>query len=157
MSLRRAIARMIPEAWQNDALMPEARVTRVDRDTVRRRGAIAGVLARMAAREIDVLVSPFGSLDGAQRTASGMRVGGWAIDPDVVAPISVHVYSNGTYVGSLSASSPRSDVGAVFRPYGSGHGFQGTVTSRPGRQTVCAYGINTGAGGNSLLGCTSVA
>ena len=38
------------------ALMPGARVTRVDRDTVRRRGAIAGVLASMAAREIDVLV-----------------------------------------------------------------------------------------------------
>lgn len=116
-----------------------------------------GANTALRCAEIDVLVSPFGSLDGAQRTASGMRVGGWAIDPDVVAPISVHLYSNGTYVGSLSASSPRSDVGAVFRPYGSGHGFQGTVTSRPGRQTVCAYGINTGAGGNSLLGCTSVA
>ncbi len=38
------------------ALMPDARITRVDRDTVRRRGAIAGVLASMAAREIDVLV-----------------------------------------------------------------------------------------------------
>ncbi len=38
------------------ALMPDARVTRVDRDTVRKRGAIAGVLASMAAREIDVLV-----------------------------------------------------------------------------------------------------
>jgi primosomal protein N' (replication factor Y) len=38
------------------ALLPEARVTRVDRDTVRRRGAIAGVLASMAARRIDVLV-----------------------------------------------------------------------------------------------------
>ncbi|MBA3948584.1 MAG: primosomal protein N', partial [Acidobacteria bacterium] len=38
------------------ALLPAARVTRVDRDTVRRRGAIAGVLSQMAAREIDVLV-----------------------------------------------------------------------------------------------------
>ena len=38
------------------ALLPDARVTRVDRDTVRRRGAIAGVLASMAARKIDVLV-----------------------------------------------------------------------------------------------------
>src|SRR5690606_13076948 len=37
-------------------LLPEARVARVDRDTIRRRGAIAGVLASMAAREIDVLV-----------------------------------------------------------------------------------------------------
>jgi primosomal protein N' (replication factor Y) len=38
------------------ALFPGARVGRVDRDTVRRRGAIAGLLARFAAREIDVLV-----------------------------------------------------------------------------------------------------
>ena len=35
---------------------PIARVARVDRDTVRRRGAIAALLARFAAREIDVLV-----------------------------------------------------------------------------------------------------
>jgi len=38
------------------ALLPEARVTRVDRDTVRRRGAISGVIEAMAARKIDVLV-----------------------------------------------------------------------------------------------------
>jgi primosomal protein N' (replication factor Y) len=38
------------------ALLPEARITRVDRDTVRRRGAITGLLAAMAARKIDVLV-----------------------------------------------------------------------------------------------------
>ncbi len=35
---------------------PGARVARVDRDTIRRRGAIAALLARFAAREIDVLV-----------------------------------------------------------------------------------------------------
>ncbi len=35
---------------------PEARVARVDRDTIRRRGAIAALLARFAARELDVLV-----------------------------------------------------------------------------------------------------
>jgi primosomal protein N' (replication factor Y) len=38
------------------ALFPQARVGRVDRDTVRKRGAIAALLARFAAREIDVLV-----------------------------------------------------------------------------------------------------
>ena len=37
-------------------LLPTARVGRVDRDTVRRRGAIAALLARFSAREIDVLV-----------------------------------------------------------------------------------------------------
>jgi primosomal protein N' (replication factor Y) len=35
---------------------PEARIARVDRDTVRRRGAIARVLRRFARRELDVLV-----------------------------------------------------------------------------------------------------
>jgi primosomal protein N' (replication factor Y) len=38
------------------ALFPHARVGRVDRDTVRRRGAIAALLTRFAAREIDILV-----------------------------------------------------------------------------------------------------
>jgi primosomal protein N' (replication factor Y) len=38
------------------ALFPQARVGRVDRDTIRRRGAITALLARFAARELDVLV-----------------------------------------------------------------------------------------------------
>jgi primosomal protein N' (replication factor Y) (superfamily II helicase) len=38
------------------ASFPGARVGRVDRDTIRRRGAIATLLARFAARELDVLV-----------------------------------------------------------------------------------------------------
>ena len=37
-------------------LLPAARVARVDRDTIRRRGAIAALLTRFAARDIDVLV-----------------------------------------------------------------------------------------------------
>src|SRR5260370_970880 len=38
------------------ALFPSARVGRVDRDTIRRRGAIGALLARFAAKELDVLV-----------------------------------------------------------------------------------------------------
>jgi primosomal protein N' (replication factor Y) len=38
------------------SLFPQARVGRVDRDTIRRRGAIAAMLASFANREIDVLV-----------------------------------------------------------------------------------------------------
>ena len=37
-------------------LLPGARIARVDRDTIRRRGAIQAVLARVAARKIDVIV-----------------------------------------------------------------------------------------------------
>ncbi|MFN8057830.1 MAG: primosomal protein N' [Vicinamibacterales bacterium] len=38
------------------ALLPDARIARVDRDTIQKRGAIATILARFAARTIDVLV-----------------------------------------------------------------------------------------------------
>ena len=38
------------------ALLPEARVARIDRDTVRRRGAVALVLGSFGRRELDVLV-----------------------------------------------------------------------------------------------------
>ena len=38
------------------ALFPDARVGRVDRDTIRRRGSLAGLLNRFAKRELDVLV-----------------------------------------------------------------------------------------------------
>ena len=46
------------ERVEQDVLLacPQARVARVDRDTMQRRGAIGTVLARFAAREIDVLV-----------------------------------------------------------------------------------------------------
>jgi len=38
------------------ALFPQARVGRVDRDSVRRKGALASLLSRFAARELDILV-----------------------------------------------------------------------------------------------------
>jgi primosomal protein N' (replication factor Y) len=38
------------------ALFPDARIGRVDRDTIRRRGAIAAMLEKFAAKELDVLV-----------------------------------------------------------------------------------------------------
>jgi primosomal protein N' (replication factor Y) len=60
------------------AQFPSARVARVDRDTIRRRGAIAGMLARFAAGEIDILV-------GTQMIAKG------------------HDFPNVTLVGVISA------------------------------------------------------
>lgn len=117
----------------------------------------AGVDTALRCVDVTVEVSPHGSLDGVQRTGDGMRVSGWAIDPDVATPITVSVYSNGVFVGSMVASTARPDVGAAYPRYGAGHGFSGLVTAQPGRQTVCAYGINVASGGNALLGCTSVA
>jgi hypothetical protein len=98
---------------------------------------------------------PFGSFDLATGVPGGVRVGGWAIDPDTATPIPVHVYvdSAGT---ALLADQSRPDVAAAFPGYGSPHGFGATVAATPGSHRVCAYGINSGIGANSLIGCKTV-
>jgi hypothetical protein len=54
------------------------------------------------------------------------------------------------------ASHPRSDVGAAFPSYGPIHGYSETMTAKPGVHSVCLYGINTGPGVSSQLGCRVV-
>jgi uncharacterized protein YkwD len=114
----------------------------------------------LGCRWVTVDPSPFGSLDRAQRvSAATVQVTGWTIDPDLSAPIVVHVYvdDGGTNLGK--ADDDRPDVGAVFvyGGWGSSHGFSGVVTVGPGVHRVCAYGINVGLGANQLLGCTLTA
>jgi len=96
---------------------------------------------------------PFGYLDTVTRVSGGVRVTGWAIDPDVVAPIDVHVHLNGAPVLAVRADRNRPDVAAVHPVYGASHGYDAVVPAAAGA-TVCVYAINTPAGGpNPLLGC----
>ncbi len=99
---------------------------------------------------------PIGSFDKAVSTNGGttVAVSGWAIDPDTVAPDTVHVYVDAAG-SALTASSGRPDVGAAYPGYGDTHGFTATLTGLPaGSHWICAYGINiAGAGGNTTLGC----
>lgn len=100
---------------------------------------------------------PFGSLDAANPGVGSISVGGWVVDRDAApGPTNVHVYVDGNGVNIGSASSPRPDIGAIFPAFGADHGFNATIGASPGSHTVCAYGINSGPGGNSLLGCRSV-
>ncbi|MGH9244852.1 MAG: hypothetical protein ACRD29_11145, partial [Acidimicrobiales bacterium] len=100
--------------------------------------------------------NPFGHLDLVRRVPGGLRVAGWAIDPDTAAPISVHVYAAGVAHGT-SANRSRPDVGARYPAYGPDHGFDLTVPIGLGGVRVCAYGINVGRGThNPLIGCHTV-
>ena len=102
--------------------------------------------------------TPFGSLDAAQGSPGSVSVAGWTIDPDTAAPITVHVYVDGQGFVMGPASLARADVGAAYPTYGPNHGFNAQINGiTPGPHTVCAYGINTGAGQNKTLGCRSVA
>lgn len=100
---------------------------------------------------------PFGSLDTAVGGSGTIHVTGWAIDPDVVTPIVVHIYVDGRATAALTANGYRPDVAAAFPGYGSAHGFAGDVGASPGTHLVCAYGINAGPGNaNPLFRCLRV-
>lgn len=103
--------------------------------------------------------NPFGHFDSAARSSGGgVRVAGWAIDPNTVNAVEVHAYVNGTFVGAFSAGTSRSDVGAAFPAFGANHGFDTIVWDPGGPLQVCLFAINVGPGStNPLLGCRSVA
>lgn len=100
--------------------------------------------------------SPFGNFESAVPTEAGAIVSGWAIDPDSIQPISVHVYVNGRWGGSFTADSVRSDVGAAYPVYGVAHGFAIPLGLERGQNNICVYPINVGPGANVALTCRLV-
>ena len=99
---------------------------------------------------------PIGSVDTVTAAATSISVAGWAIDPDTTAPITVHVYLDGSAVLGTVANSLRTDVGAAFG-MGDLHGFSGTVPAAAGRHTLCVYALDAGGSGNNpQLGCSNV-
>jgi hypothetical protein len=100
---------------------------------------------------------PFGVLDRVDGVAGGARVQGWAIDPDTVDPIPVHVYVDGRPVRAVPANALRPDVGAAYPLYTATHGFDTTVPMASGSHVVEAYAINAGPGAaNAYLGAKVV-
>ena len=79
-----------------------------------------------------VNTNPFGSMDGAGRSNGGVRVRGWALDPDTTGAVGVHVYVDGRPVAALTANNSRADIGAAFRAYSASHAFDATVPLGPG-------------------------
>ncbi len=104
----------------------------------------------------DVANRPFGTVDQIEAYPGGVRVRGWAIDPDTPDPIQVHVYVGG--VGSvLVADTARADVGAAYPASGSRHGFDARIpVTQGGSGSVCLYAINVARGSNVLLRCADV-
>jgi hypothetical protein len=100
--------------------------------------------------------APVGALTGAMGGSGTIAVSGWAIDPDTIGPIGVHVYVDATGVAT-TASSPADGIDPAYAAYGRDHGFSLSIPAARGSHQVCAYAINAGAGGNVQLGCRTVA
>lgn len=99
--------------------------------------------------------APVGSIDAVDVSGTSARVTGWAVDPDTRSPINVHIYV-GSVGQAFIADKANNGSLSAFPSYGSSHGFDQTVTIPSGSSTICVYGINTGPGGHSLLGCKQV-
>ncbi|MFF2488797.1 hypothetical protein ACFVSU_20520 [Microbacterium sp. NPDC058062] len=98
--------------------------------------------------------APLGNFEGIAASAGGATMSGWALDPDTSASIKIHIYVGATGA-EYTANKPRADVGAAYR-LGDAHGFSEFVSMPSGKNSVCVYAINTGAGGHSFLGCRDV-
>lgn len=116
----------------------------------------SGANTQIGCRSIVMASNPFGSLDVLGRSPDGLRVAGWAIDPDTANPIEVHVYVNGGGTNLGPANRNRPDVEAAYPGYGANHGYDQTIMVPSGALDVCVYAINAGAGANVLFGCWMV-
>jgi hypothetical protein len=102
--------------------------------------------------------APFGHVDrvDAEAGLQSVLVQGWVIDRQTADPVPVHVYVNGVLRAGPAADRSRLDVAAAFPSFGDRHGYAVSVPARAGINVVCVYGINVGAGSNSLIGCRDV-
>ncbi|MEB0286825.1 hypothetical protein QN355_09715 [Cryobacterium sp. 10S3] len=99
--------------------------------------------------------SPIGVMSDMWTTPNGISMWGWALDPDTVAAIPVHVTVDGVWT-VFTADAANAGVGQAYPAYGPNHGFGGTIKATPGKHTVCAWGVNQGLGANLALGCRTV-
>jgi hypothetical protein len=101
--------------------------------------------------------APQGVIEGAFHVSSApghVRVVGWALDPDLAAPIQVHVYVSGRMAGMGTAGLARPDLarnGVVPSV-----GYDLTVQASDGNHQVCVYGIDDASGPSTLLGCRDI-
>lgn len=100
---------------------------------------------------------PKGNFEAATPKPGTVDIQGWALDPDTIDPVSVHVYVDGKWGGAYLADGDRPDVGRVFPGYGSAHGFVASLGGlSPGTREICVYGIDVRGTANTQIGCKRV-
>lgn len=115
-----------------------------------------GANIRLGCRFITAMSgSPIGSADVITGSAGQITTGGWVFDPDTSAPAQIRMEVDGAPTLFASDQS-RTDIGAAYPAYGSAHGFNATIPGPAGSHRVCVYGVNTGPGFDSLLGCKTL-
>jgi Fibronectin type III domain len=107
---------------------------------------------------VDRAVLPVGASTGIIRagTSNTIQLAGWAIDPDTLGAVAVHVSVDGVEKATLNANVAYTGTLARFPLYGGAHAYSGTITSDAGEHVVCVTAYNVGPGSNLALGCARI-
>ena len=70
----------------------------------------AGTNRQLGCRTVTVRANPFGSLDSAVAKVGHAQIRGWAVDPNRLGPIDVHVYVDGKMFTAITADDNRPDI-----------------------------------------------
>jgi cell wall-associated NlpC family hydrolase len=98
---------------------------------------------------------PIGYLDTFSFANSRLTVQGWTMDPDDSSALQVDVMVNGQSYGAGTANLVRADVARAYPNHGANHGYAFSMPAAlaPGNYELCVVGVNSAAGGNSILPC----
>ncbi|AMM21697.1 hypothetical protein AX769_18020 [Frondihabitans sp. PAMC 28766] len=120
-------------------------------------GATAGTAQPISCTSATVTsASPIGSVDSVSAAPAGVRVVGWAADPETSASIGARVTVDGGKPTTITAALSRPDVAAAHPGLGSAHGYAAVVAASAGTHTICVQGINVGRGSDASVGCKTV-
>lgn len=101
--------------------------------------------------------SPVGAFTGVTSSPEGMRLTGWAIDPDTAGPVEIHVYSNDVRRLVFAADATTQTVPAAWSPFGAAHGIDRSVALPEGSNRICLWAVNVGVGEVKPIGdCRTV-
>ncbi|HVU92395.1 MAG TPA: fibronectin type III domain-containing protein [Jatrophihabitans sp.] len=113
------------------------------------RNASYGSDVALAARRAVLNFTPSAAITSLTATSTGLRVSGWASDPDTSAAIATRVSLDGKLLRTLTANAKGSTH--------SGHNFATSLDARSGTHRVCVVGVNVLYGtANSAAACGSI-
>ncbi len=111
----------------------------------------------LGCRTVKVGGSVRGRVETIAATSGGVRVKGWAIDPDTTGPVKIRTYVDGKWAAGITANVRRPDVAKANPGFGAEHGFDRVVPVGPGRHEVKVFAIDAkGSGSDRELGSRTV-
>lgn len=116
----------------------------------------AGQDTDLGCRDAAVAAEPLGHLDDVSASAGRVTLSGWVMDPTSAAAVTVRVVVDGRAVATVPANGARPDVALAYPGAPSNTGYTASVPVASGAHTVCAVGVNVGAGRDVALGCAQV-